>query len=112
MLNIIAFADNLVILAPNADTVQNIIDVLCQGNNELNLIINPKKTSVMLLNRNKNSFPVSKICVKEVQISYAKNVKYLGFIVDDSLSNQDGIVKCRNKFYSIFNVLLRKNFIS
>ena len=108
MLNIIAFADDLVILAPNADTLQNIIDVLCQGLNELNLKINPKKTSVILFNRNKNSFPLSKICVNEVQISYAKNVKYLGFIVDDSLSNQDDIVKCRNRWYSIFNVLLRK----
>ena len=74
MLNIIAFADDLVISAPNADTIQNIVDVLCQDLDELNLKINLKRTSVMLLNQNKNSFPVSKICVNEIQISYAKNV--------------------------------------
>ena len=108
MLNIIAFADDLIILAPNANALQNIINILCEGLNELNLKVNPKKTSIISFTRKKNNFPLSKIYVNKVQINYTKNVRYLGFIVDDSLSNQEDIVKCRNKFYSVFNVLLRK----
>jgi hypothetical protein len=41
-------------------------------------------------------------------IKFVNQVKYLGFVLNDDLSNVDDIKRCRNKFYGIFNILLRK----
>ena len=33
--------------------------------------------------------------------------KYLGFIIDDTLSNKDNVIRAINQFYGVFNMLLR-----
>ena len=108
-MNIIAFADDLVILAPNSGALQEILGILGKLLSELNLNFNVIKTVCMHLSRKpaKNNVKPN-IYINSHLLMYVKQLKYLGFIVDEDMSDKSDIIKCRNKFYSVFNVLLRK----
>ena len=109
MMNIIAFADDVAILAPDAKSIQEILNILNDSLLNLNLRINPSKSSIMLITRNKrHRHSLPNVYIDNNKIPFTRVTKYLGFLIDDCLSNQDDIIKCRNKFYSTFNILLRK----
>ena len=64
----------------------------------------------MRLTRNKNIIktPLPKVFLGNNELAFVSETKYLGFVVDQTLSNVEDITKVRNKFYSTFNILLRK----
>ncbi len=63
----------------------------------------------MKITHNKKYVDVKpKIYINDCEIHFVKETRYLGFAVDDDMSDQSDIIRCRNKFYSVFNVLLRK----
>jgi hypothetical protein len=48
------------------------------------------------------------IFIECVPLKQVSEYKYLGFIIDDKLSNRQNIVRARNKFDNTFFFLLRK----
>ena len=48
-------------------------------------------------------FKVNDCCIEVV-----RSFRYLGFIITDDLSNNEDIIRAKNKFYVEFNILLRK----
>ena len=109
-MNIIAFADDIALVAPTVTALQQMIDILNSEFFNLNLKFNPDKCVIMNFNRcckkfDKMNFP---IYMNNTKLKYVDEFEYLGFKVDTSLSNQSDISRARNKFYSTFNTFIRK----
>ena len=111
--SIIVYADDIVLLAPSRKALQMIINEALKESNNLKLAFNHSKSKYMVF-RSKHSKPVSfgLILINGIPLERVETFKYLGFILNDTLSNVDDICRVRNKFYSNFNSLLRKFHIA
>ena len=108
--NIIAYADDLVLLAPSTKALQMLIDGALDGARSLDLEFNDKKTKCMVF-RSSNSCckraVVTPFNMDGKPIEFVTSFKYLGFVVTSNLNNKEDIDRVRGKFYSEFNSILR-----
>lgn len=107
--NIIGYADDLVILAPSSKSLQNLINILTGEIDKLKLLINKDKTVCMTFAAKKVKLtyqPFFKL--KNYKVKQVKEIKYLGTIINDTLSDGPDIIRCRNAFFNSFNSILRK----
>ena len=107
--NIIAYADDLTILAPSVTGLQNLLNQCYHETEMLMLKFNSMKSVCMKFSKNMNE-PVLKKKLKLGcnEISFVEKTMYLGFNIDSNLCNKNDIIKERNKFYNNFNCILRK----
>jgi hypothetical protein len=107
--NSIVFADDYVLLAPSAWALQKMLNVLSMEFKKLCLNLNPSKCVYMYF-KCKNDVKDAKIdiFIECAPLKRVSEYKYLGFIIDDKLSNRQDIVRARNKFNNTFFFLLRK----
>ena len=78
--NILLYADDLIILAHSEEELQKKVDILqtfCKNNK---LEINEKKTKTMVFNRG-NNICKAKIYINKLLIENLKEIKYLGFTI-------------------------------
>ena len=109
--NIIAYADDIVLLAPSAGSLKLLLDEAYQEASQLHLEFNMDKTKIMrfrsfsrsVCHTESNQFKVNGHSIEVV-----RSFKYLGFIITDNLSNIDDIIRAKSKFYIDFNIILRK----
>ena len=108
--NIIAYADDLVLLAPSAKALQMLINGALDEARSLDLEFNNKKTKCMVF-RSSNSCckraVVTPFNVDGKPIERVTSFKYLGFVIMSNLNNNEDIDRVRDKFYSEFNSILR-----
>ena len=108
--NIIAYADDLVLLAPSTKALQMLIDGALDEAQSLDLEFNDKKTKCMVF-RSSNSCckraVVTPFNMNGKPIEFVTSFKYLGFVVTSNLNNKEDIDRVRGKFYSEFNSILR-----
>jgi hypothetical protein len=111
-INILAYADDIVILAPAWRAMQKLLDIIFVESRKIDMSCNTKKTVCMVFdpkNRSAivcNSFPQFKI--GDISLQYVSQFKYLGHIIDNALSdNLDINREVRNMFYRT-NTLVRK----
>ena len=107
--SVIAYADDIVLLAPSATGLQALIDIAYSEAHEMKMKINIDKSKCLIfrcpgsqLSEN-ISFHIGN---KPLQI--VNSFKYLGFIVNSRLNNSEDIDRVRCRFYKEFNVVLRK----
>ena len=107
--NIVAYADDLVLLAPSAKSLQLLIDVASSTAKELGLVFNKTKTKCMIFRPPSVRYtPVCPFVIDDQSIEFVNSFRYLGFIIQNNMSNSEDIIATRNKFYREFNCLLRK----
>jgi hypothetical protein len=108
-MNIIAYADDLTLLALTPKGLQTLITKLYEMLKNLNLNINTKKTVCMIFKSKSDKkardpqFYLNNTILKNVE-----NFKYLGAIISNNLSNKQDIVKCDKAFLKKFNGIYRK----
>ena len=107
--NIIAYADDLVLLAPSAEGLQKLIDKAYNEALDIDLKFNYKKTKCIVFklkpgDEYKNIKPFT---IDSHNIDFVRSFRYLGYIISSDLNSNDDIVRARNKFYAQFNMLLR-----
>ena len=109
--NVIAYADDIVLLAPSAQALSLLVDMAYNEASKLCLEFNLEKTKIMRFhsyNRNADH-PVARLFkVNGHSVEIVKSFKYLGFIISDNLSNNDDMTRAKKKFYIEFNMILRK----
>ena len=109
MSNVIAYADDIVLLAPSRTGLQALIDIAYAESRKLELNFNIDKSKCMIF-----PYQGSNVCkdicfsIGELALQIVDSFKYLGFIVNSKMHNTDDIDRARNKFYQEFNVILRK----
>ena len=107
--NIIAYADDIVLLAPTPRGLQLLIDAAYDEACLLKLSFNHSKSKCLIFkySRDKKEFGGS-FLMGNSHIEVVKSFKYLGYMLNNRLINVDDIIKTRDRFYKEFNCILRK----
>ena len=111
--NIIAYADDIVLLAPSRKGLQILVDKAFEESQYLNLNFNGNKSKYMIFRYSRAKvISSSNIYIGNSKLEKVEMIKYLGFNINEFLSNYDDICRARNKFYSDFNNLIRKFYFA
>ena len=108
--NIVAYADDMVLLAPSAKGLNMLIDDALKEALNINLRFNLKKTKCMIF---RSSLKVNKVeVVSPIRldgspVEIVRSFKYLGYIITNDLNDSEDIQRVRNKFYADFNSMIR-----
>ena len=107
--NIIAYADDIVLLAPSPTSLQILINIAYAEAQKLEMKFNIEKSKCLVFNcpRNKPSENIH-FCVGNKPLERVLSFKYLGFILNSNLCNSEDVNRVKNKFYQEFNSILRK----
>ena len=107
--NVIAYADDIVLLAPSLRGLQSLLDKAVEEASLLRLEFNSSKSKYMVFRYKKVKFSLNHaVKIKESILEQVTTFKYLGFVLSERLGNSDDINRVRSKFYGDFNSLLRK----
>ena len=107
--NVIAYADDLVLLAPSAFGLQVLINEAVDEAFCLNLKFNKGKSKWMIFRvKRETQDNVTDMKIEKESIERVYSFKYLGFIIRSDLVNADDIQRALKKFYIEFNSILRK----
>jgi hypothetical protein len=111
-INVLAYADDMVLLTPSWQAMQQLLDILLIQTAIIDMTCNTKKTVCMVFYQGRrnaidvNTLPLLKIGSEHVQ--YVHSFKYLGHILScDSCDDADIRRELRNLFFRT-NVLIRK----
>jgi len=110
--NILAYADDIVLLAPSWKALQIMLDLLCKCCKLLDITCNPAKTVCVNFpptDRMKvvaHIFP--SITLDGHPLKYVNEVRYLGHIITDKLKDDADIVRELRKSYTRINILARR----
>lgn len=111
-INLLAYADDMVLLAPSWRGLQCLLDVVEIAATAINMSFNTNKTICMIFNpcnRHKivcNSFPAFSLA--GCKLMFAVQFKYLGHIIDNSLCDDDDIHRELKSLFCRTNVLSRR----
>ena len=106
--NIIAYADDIVLLAPTTKGLQSLLDETILEATAIRLEFNDEKSKYMLFKRSGKVDIHFSVNISGKSIEHVNGFKYLGFFLMENLSNKEDVCRVRNKFYGDFNNLLRK----
>ena len=109
--NIIAYADDIVLLAPSARGLQILINEAHNEALKLDLNFNIAKTKCMIYRSKPSScksWKVVPFSLAERPIEVVESFKYLGYVISSTLNNTDDVHRAMTKFYGEFNSILRK----
>ena len=108
--NVIAYADDIVLLAPSVGSLQMLIDLANSEALLLDLQFNFKKTKCMIFNAKMKRSKTDNVCPHKVDnhiIEYVSSFKYLGYMLSCNMSYEYDVNRLRSKFYVQFNSMLR-----
>ena len=107
--NVIAYADDIVLLAPSPTALQIMMDVTYDEASKLDLAFNTTKSKVMVFSPNRTADSMKRIFkIGDDPVACVKSFRYLGYQIQHNLDNSLDIDEKRGRFYSQFNQVLRK----
>ena len=107
--SIVCYADDIIILAPSAQGVQQILNVLSGMLSDLCLTVNVLKSQYVIFRSNKRKITSSpKVFMNGVQIKEMKQCKYLGVILSGDGNLKHDIDRALNSFLKQFNAMYSK----
>ena len=107
MINLLCFADDVVLIAPSWDGLQLLIDTLYILADEINMSFNTSKTLCMVFNPSvSRNFPV--FTVGNTTLKFVSKFKYLGNIITDDLQDDADIEREIKSLYVRCNVLISR----
>jgi len=110
--NILAYADDIVLLSPSWRGLQLLIDTLFLCVKDINMLCNGRKTVCMVVNPRRRSalvravFPSFKLGTIDLQ--FVPTFRYLGHIVTESLCDNEDIHREIKNLFKRTNSLVRK----
>ena len=110
--NIIAYADDLIIVAPSVEGLRLLIDDLTSLSFDHALKINIEKTYYIIFKWKRNIMVNSRMFMNGSEVKRVQSCNYLGVVFDENLSSDCDIERCLKSFYKQFNSMFyRFNFI-
>ena len=103
--NVLAYADDIILIAPSASGLQNLVSVIEKCIKKHNLCINIEKSKYIIFKYRKNSVLNCSIKLNEVPLERVYEYKYLGIMLNDCLNNADDADRVINSFLKQFNAL-------
>jgi hypothetical protein len=112
--NILGYADDIVLLAPSVENLQKILNKIYIMISSHSLVINLNKSVYMVFRtkKYKNYQMRCSVNINGYQLKLVRKYTYLGCIISDNLSVSDDIKKCDEAFLKQFYSIYRKfNFL-
>ena len=110
--NILAYADDIVLIAPSWSAMQQLIDVLHDGALYIDMLINVKKTRCMMFNPKDRHMTVSQkfenVMLNGNVLQFISSFKYLGHILSCNSRDDADISRETKNLYIRANVLFRR----
>ena len=106
-INIIAYADDIVLCSHSARGLQTLLDSINFSLSEHELIVNADKTAVMVFSRGKYS-NLLKFYLADTVLNIVEDYKYLGVNLKSNLNEGSDMERCVNSFNKSFGFLFRK----
>ena len=106
-INILAYADDMVLLANDHKSLCNIYSVFKDEINNLDLVINENKSKCVIFNRNRNFRFDNEIILGNSTFEVADSIKYLGNVISRDLDETKDITFKLHNFYKNFNSVFR-----
>ena len=107
--NVLAYADDIILLAPSWQALQDLINVLHVQAGYIDMLCNTKKTCCMVFNPRCKGKMVSNVfrcfTLDGVKLDFVSSFKYLGHILTDTLSDDDDVKR------EIRNLFVRTNVL-
>ena len=110
--NLIAYADDVVLIAPSVRALQFLINTFVKLIDKLNLSVNEQKTVCMIFKCRKRDNIVLEFFINDTIIKIVSEYKYLGIIINEKLSCTDDIKRSSNAFLRQFYGLYRKFYFT
>ena len=113
MMNILAYADDIVLMAPSWRGLQFLLDMAYDHICEIDMIINTAKSVCMVFSprdRSKvvcSSFPLFRMGRDKLQ--YVNSLRYLGHRIVDSNNDDDDILREISNMFVRTNILIRRS---
>ena len=110
--NLLAYADDLVLLAPSWRALQRLLKAVEIAGININMTFNTRKTDCMVFNpsdRHKivtESFPAFTLC--DNSLLFVNKFKYLGHIIENSFSDDSDINREIKMLFTRTNILCRR----
>ena len=107
-MNVLAYADDIVLIANNHQQLSAIYSILNSGMIEKKLIINKNKSKCMIFKRNVRSLRnVDSVTLDGDKFEVVDQYKYLGYILQNNLTDSSDLNLRLKTFYAKFNWLFR-----
>ena len=112
MINLLCFADDMVLVAPSWNALQFLIDMLFNAASSLNMQFNTKKTVCMIFNPLDSKkvvccdFPA--FTVDGAQLTFVDSFKYLGNVITNDLRDDADIEREIKCLFTRCNILLSR----
>ena len=106
-MNILAYADDLVLLARSRSQLGRLYKILEKGMNERKLLINKNKSKCIVFDKCSGNIMEDNIEICDTMFEVVKKYKYLGHIIQNNLLDLEDVEYRLNAFYGKFNWLFR-----
>ena len=106
-INHIMYADDLVVLSPCIEGLQDLINVCRLYGADHDILYNSKKTVSLSINKNKNIVHRPNFKLGDANIPVCEEVKYLGHIISADLSDDKDIMKHKRMLYCKSNLIMK-----
>ena len=109
IINHIMYADDLVILSPCTAGLQQLLKICSQYGDECDIKYNAIKSKIMIIrSREDKQSPFPAFYLAGTKLSQCSEIKYLGHIIANDLTDDGDIYRQRQKLYVQANMLCRK----
>lgn len=110
--NILAYADDLVLLAPSWKALQSLIELLSNCARDINMLCNVDKTVCMIFNPKCKRLIVAtefpSFTQNDSPLQFVKEFKYLGHIINNELSDNNDVKREIRNLFMRTNILIRR----
>lgn len=109
-MNLIAYCDDMCLIALNKSTMQNLLNLIYEELEVLGLKINTEKTVFCIFNSVKLKYNYDNVClyINNNNINKVKSYKYLGYVLDEKMSYNEDVKHCTLTFNKQFFSMYRK----
>ena len=106
--NVLAYADDVVLLAPSMTALQNLVDKFVDIAVLYELKINVQKTCFMIFNDKFNRAYNSATLIENQRVTRVDSFKYLGCFLTENMCDAHDIERSMRSFNKSFGILFRK----
>jgi hypothetical protein len=104
IINVLMYADDVILLAKTIDEAQQMLDIVTDFGNEYQIKYNPSKTCVMIETNNKK-LKQSKLLLCDKEITLSEQIKYLGSEICSNGKSRTHIISRKSKSIKSLNWL-------